>query len=604
MDDPLLHHYEKELGLLRHSLRTFASRHPKIGARLAISGDHSDDDHVETLLQSAAMVAAHLDVKIENEYPEFTEPLLEVLYPQYLRPIPACSIAFFEADVVLDTLTQPAVIEKGTQLLAQTGECRFRTVYGVTLSPLRITKVHYAATVLAPADISLPADTTGILSITFALASESTSLSDSAPDALRIHLHGQEEVVAALLDTLFLDVTSALVEADNKGKWKPLSQSPVSAVGLDQDSLIVADGTPMAFSLLTEYLTFPDKFNFIDVDFAAIRRKTGSAKQVTLHLSVSNAREASTSARLSKVSEKNFKLHCTPVVNLFKQRAVPIKVDGRTTPYTVLPKSKHGSTIEIYAIDEVRAAGGILDSTVIPPHHALTHGGSSHLHTPHWIMGRSDAGIDQGVNYEAELGLVGVSGSPTSSDIDQLTLELTCTNRDLPSAMAVGTAGGELTNETGPFPCKISLLSRPTRRVRLSHRNGALWRLLKFLTPHPLQLNESGLTELKRLFRQYATGSSAHLRYLDGVTALTQRASLRWILLKPSPQFVRGIEVELTVDEQAFVANSISTFGAVMDQFFARYAPANSFVQLVVVSQDTRREIQRYPSRQGATSLI
>ncbi|VWB51112.1 type VI secretion protein [Burkholderia aenigmatica] len=59
------------------------------------------------------------------------------------------------------------------------------------------------------------------------------------------------------------------------------------------------------------------------------------------------------------------------------------------------------------------------------------------------------------------------------------------------------------------------------------------------------------------------------------------------------PSFVRGLEVTLTVDEQAFAAASLSTFNA----------PATSFVQLVVTSANNGREIRRCAPRPGTIPL-
>ena len=68
--------------------------------------------------------------------------------------------------------------------------------------------------------------------------------------------------------------------------------------------------------------------------------------------------------------------------------------------------------------------------------------------------------------------------------------------------------------------------------------------------------------------------------------------------------FVRGIEVTLTVDEKVFVAASLSGFIGVLDQYFALYAPATSFVQLVVISSNTGVEIRRCAPREGAIPLV
>jgi type VI secretion system protein ImpG len=74
----------------REYVREFAERNPKIAARLATKGSHSEDPHVERMLKSSALSSAGISKKIQDQYPEFTEALLEILFPQYLRTIPRC----------------------------------------------------------------------------------------------------------------------------------------------------------------------------------------------------------------------------------------------------------------------------------------------------------------------------------------------------------------------------------------------------------------------------------------------------------------------------------------------------------------------------------
>jgi len=95
--EALLPYYERELAFLRQYSREFADRYPKIAARLAFSGEQSDDPHVERMIDSFALLGARINKKLDDEYPEFAEALFEVLYPHYLRPFPSCSIAQFGA---------------------------------------------------------------------------------------------------------------------------------------------------------------------------------------------------------------------------------------------------------------------------------------------------------------------------------------------------------------------------------------------------------------------------------------------------------------------------------------------------------------------------
>ena len=91
--EQLLPYYESELGYLRRNLREFAERYPRIAGRLLISGEVCEDPHTERMIESFALLNARIARRLDDDYPEFTEALFEVLYPHYLRPFPSCSIA-------------------------------------------------------------------------------------------------------------------------------------------------------------------------------------------------------------------------------------------------------------------------------------------------------------------------------------------------------------------------------------------------------------------------------------------------------------------------------------------------------------------------------
>ncbi len=91
--DQLLPYYESELAYLRHNLREFAERYPRIAGRLSMSGEVCEDPHTERMIQSFAFLNARIARRLDDDYPEFTEALFDVLYPHYLRPFPSCSIA-------------------------------------------------------------------------------------------------------------------------------------------------------------------------------------------------------------------------------------------------------------------------------------------------------------------------------------------------------------------------------------------------------------------------------------------------------------------------------------------------------------------------------
>lgn len=609
MED-LLPHYERELAMLRRSLHDFGARYPKIAARLAISGEHSDDPHVERMLQSFALLAARIDTRLDDDYPEFTEGMLQALYPQYLRRYPSCSIVEFDIEGVFDGLSGPVTIGRDADLVSKARPCRFRTAYDVTLAPIRIASARYLPSASAPVNASVPPDTAGLVAITIASASMAAGLKTMAPPTIRLHVHGQREIVTTLTDTLLLRATKAFVEADNSGRWIPLERVPLKAVGFAADDVLIEERGKAAapFHLLAEYFAFPDKFDFFDLDATSMLAACGPCRSLTLHVAIEGVHQDSWAAqRIAQLSEKHLKLFCTPVVNLFSAKAEPIKIDALKHEYVVSPKvqkSAGAADVDIYSVDAVypekQAASG---PAAFQPFFGLMHGSAAALGGPYWAT-RTDEVPGHREAPVTTLAFVGLDGHPAAVPVTQVAVDVTCTNRNVPASLPYGAAAGDLIVEGGSVACRLVLLRRPTESVRAQQNNGSLWRLLAQLTPHSMALGTEGLEEIKRLLRQFAALSPMPTRHLEGIAFVGARSTMQWIVMEPCPALVRGIEVTLALDEQAFSGNSVSAFIDVMDRFFAPFAPENSFVQLVVVSKSTGALLRRCDPRQGALALL
>jgi hypothetical protein len=90
--DELFAKYERELVLLRSLCREYAQRYPKVAAQLQLGGEACDDPHVERLIQAVALLCARVSKRLDDNYPQFTEALLNLLFPHYLRPFSSCAI--------------------------------------------------------------------------------------------------------------------------------------------------------------------------------------------------------------------------------------------------------------------------------------------------------------------------------------------------------------------------------------------------------------------------------------------------------------------------------------------------------------------------------
>ena len=149
MRDALLARYEEELSFLRRTGAEFAQRYPKVASRLLLEPTKCDDPHVERLLEGFAFLAARVQLRLEDDFPEFSESLLEVIYPHYVRPIPSMSLVQFQVDMEQGKLPQGLGVPADALLHSRPVAgvpCRFRCCYETTLWPIEVASARWAAT--------------------------------------------------------------------------------------------------------------------------------------------------------------------------------------------------------------------------------------------------------------------------------------------------------------------------------------------------------------------------------------------------------------------------------------------------------------------------
>ena len=79
MDPLFLRHYERELQFIREMGAEYAAEFPRIAGRLGIEGVETSDPYVERLYEGFAFLAARIHMRIDAEYPRFTQNLMNIL---------------------------------------------------------------------------------------------------------------------------------------------------------------------------------------------------------------------------------------------------------------------------------------------------------------------------------------------------------------------------------------------------------------------------------------------------------------------------------------------------------------------------------------------
>lgn len=611
--DALLPYYERELTFLRRLSHDFAKRYPKVAGRLLLSGEACDDPHIERLIESFAFLAGRIHKKLDDDFPELTDALLQVMYPQYLRTFPSVSIAHFDCSKAAAQLSASARIPRGTPLDTRPVRgvpCRFATVYDVDVWPVRIAHAAHETLVNAGTLRGAWARAVGAaLRIDLDLVQETGDFNALGIGTLRFFLNGEPAVVALLREALFSRAAGIWITAPGASAALELPADAIQPVGFrDGESLLEPDArSHRAHQLLLEYLAFPDKFNFFDLDLGALKGRLPAGTQtiqIRIGLAAATDKNAPWSL-LDRIGTDNFLLGCTPVINLFRRNAEPIRVTGTAASYPLTVDSRRPHAYEVYEIRRVFSvskSGHGDEVSEYRPFYSLRHGEPHDGPARYWHASYRDDGA--GNDDLMALSLVDSDMETLQAQPGALSIEIACTNRDLPAQLPFGLPDGDLFAEGGSLAKTIRFLHRPTPAYRFPRGRGAQWRLVSHLALNPLSLSGQGVDAIREMLALYdISHAPANARQIGGIVAIEQRAALTRMAGNPFPVFVRGVEICVTVDETHYAGIGLFVFAQVLDHFFGLYVHTNSFTRLVVVSKQSEQELIRCQPRNGALHL-
>ena len=604
MSDELLPYYNRELAFMRRLGAEFAEAHPKIAGRLSLGPDAAQDPHVERLIEAFALLNARTRLKLEDDFPEITDALLDVLYPHYLRPVPAMAVVQFHADRTQAELAAGYTIARESPLETETiaGEpCRFRTCYPVKLWPLEVSSAKLTSRPFTAPAGAVSSQAAAVLRLELTSTSKEFSLKTANVDSLRFFLHGQGQHVFPLYELLMnnvLGIALAASPTDREPVW--LDRKCLQPVGFERDEGMFpyAARSFIGYRLLTEFFTFPQKFLFVDLtglDRQALG-KLDSRCEVYIYL-------GKTAQDLEQnVDKETFRLGCAPIVNLYRQRAEPIALSHHISEYRVVPDARRPLAHEVYSVDRVAATSPDNETIEFGPFYSLKHNGDRNVEKRFWQARRERATADGG--SEVYVSLVDLGFNPDAPGQWTLEVETTCINRDLPYRLNLseGASAFRLT-QGGPIATISCLTGRATPTLRVPQKRGALWRIVSHLSLNHWSLtdSENGADGLREILALYDFADSADTRsMIEGVSSIAARR----VPGRSGGGICRGLEVTVHLDEDRFAGHGIYLFAAVLERFLGLYCSLNSFSKLIVTTNRREGELRRWQPRAGETVLL
>lgn len=590
-------YYQSELSALRQLGRRFSERNPALAPFLASAGNDPD---VERLLEGFAFLTGRLRQKLDDELPELTHSMMHLLWPNYMRPLPAFSILQFDPLKRMGPAVQVARDTAVESVVVNGERCRFRTCYTTSILALQLGALDYVAQ-----------GERALLSLRLDLSAEGNA-SELTFDTLRLHLTGDSYISQGLylsllrhldgIEVLALDDAGVAIKGQGgQAVSLRLRSGQVQPVGFAEDQALIPypENTFRGYRHLQEYFAFPEKYLFIDVNgLEAVHTWPSEvlkqARSLLLRFELVVNGHAPQPPTLD-----NVKLYCTPVVNLFQHDAVPIRLDGKQDEYLLLPGEFAQGNASVFSVDTVTGwRPGGLGYQAYVPFESFEHDFDSDAlarpasYTLRQRTSAQHAGLDTWLSF----------GRDPGHDQETLSIELTCTNHNLPRQLRAGDIN-QACEQTPEF-LSFRNISVPTPSFVPPLDQDFLWKLISHMSLNYLSLTD--INALKVILETYdlpryhdRQAQKVSRRRLDALQSISHLAVDR---LHHGLPF-RGLRIDLTVDPQGFLGQGeVFVFASVLNEFFALYASLNSYNELRVIS--TQGDVYLWPPRMGQQPLL
>ncbi|MET3374316.1 type VI secretion system protein ImpG [Variovorax boronicumulans] len=623
MDAKLLDYYNRELTYMHELGAEFAQRYPKIAGRLGMRGIEVSDPYVERLLEGFSFLTARIQLKMDAEFPRFSQRLLEVVYPNFLAPLPAMAVVQIDGNLNEGSLKAGYELPRHTLLRGRMikGEqtaCEFRTGHAVTLWPIKITEASLGP---VPAEIAhaLPmAARQAKSAITIKLeAVGGARFSEMPLDRLEFFLSGAELHALRVLELVAHHSVATVCRAGpgSTARIVPLGDEAIRHEGFDpEQSLLPYDARSFqGYRLLHEYFAFPERYLFFSVKH--LRAAASAIGGTTMEIVILLDRADADLERL--VDARHFSLFCTPIINLVPRRSDRIPVGpGQHEHHAVIDRTRPRD-FEIFTVERVTGhmANGSEEREFRPFLGSFASDDGdfgayfSLRREPRLVSDRARA---QGTRTsytgsEVYVSLVDQHDAPFPHSLRHITIDALCTNRDLPLLLPTGLESDFTLRVSAPVR-GVRILRGPSRPYPALAEGALTWRLISHLGLNYLSLTDvdatQGAAALREMLDLYGNlADPAVRRQIQGVRSMALAPVFRR-LPEPGPiVFGRGVEIALQIDEVAFSGTSPYLFGAVLEQFFSRHVSLNAFTEFALSSLQ-RGEIARWTPRVGRRPTV
>ncbi len=563
-------YFLNELSNIRGLAKEFSKEHPAVAPLL---NANSSDPDAQRLLEGVAFLTGLLNKKLDDEFPEVIHGLMNILFPHYLRPIPALSIVEFNPK---PSLREMLKVDKGTQINSKPVddvECRFTTMFNVNIYPIELKKSFYS---LQNNDKTL---------LTFEIISKNTDLSSLNLNELSFYLSDSYTSSSNLFMLLEAYLENIYLEVDN-GELINLGCDALECEGLNTKNSLFSypRNSFTGYRILQEYFVLPQKFFFFKLKGLEKLKKYSGKNSFKVVFKFKDSL-----VKLDSIAPDSIKLFCIPVNNLFDSQAEPVTLTHQKELIRIYPQMRYKDNYQVYDIKNVTGyiQGDLEQKQYYPFESFHREDGRENIYQVYRKISVVNA------KEEIHIGLHYCDDLPMKKEV--LSIDINCTNGLAPERLQLGEICES--SDNSPELATFKNIIPPTMQIDAPVDENSLWQFIAHLSINLLTLAD--IKTFKEMLKLYMFANNRdkakvakNQKRIDAIEGFevdaVDRVSRGYLL--------KGHKVRMKVRQDYFASlGDMYLFCSVILSFLSNYAALNTFVELEVEEKITGESLSWAP---------
>jgi type VI secretion system protein ImpG len=582
-----LYYFEEELSYLREKSATFAKNHPEVANALGLSKDSIDDPQIARLIESVSLLNARIQKRLDDNYSDFTESILNVTYPDFLKTIPSYSIIEVDVD---NNAKAKGFIPKGTmfELKDQNiGNCYFKSTDDLVIYPLILNKVSTYVAPFNEENIIGSTQAKNLIEFEFNTTEEGINCKDLSIENLDIAIRSENNLSFKIYDEICQNIVDIYLEIN--GKMISLSKDVLTnnTFELDKPLLPYSSNSYPGLNLLNEFFLFRGVFNKININLEKVKylldSNTFKIKLFLKEMKVDVFRS---------LQKDNFVLHHVPVINLYETYAEPIIADGLKENYPIVVYDNNRE-LSLYKVVSVESSYDSVKEKIPELYNEDYYSQSS---SKRWSVRYNERdGLIKG-----NLQLIDLNHNNALKGEQTLLIKVLVTDGFIPSK--INYTNVEISAMSAiTVPGKLKLMRRPTMQFNPRNDKTTNWEVLAHMSFNYQAVlgRDDSIEQLKSIFRLYNIKESRRVQtFIDALKRIESTQIVEPIRINGKSCYVNGLKIAVILNAQE-IKDGLLIFAQFLEKYFGAFVNYNSFIQVDIYLEGNDEVYVSFPRRLG-----